>query len=156
MKVKIFFIFITFLCLVLSGCNNSKSEEVKWFDSESNAIQNGLKKEGISEEDIISNYDINGELFLIYKKEDNDQLLVGLANIANKDDKYRWYRNDSYVNVKKNTNISLITKDLSGNEFTFYTGIAEEKEITVKTNLGDINPFVDENTGIYYFLISNN
>lgn len=155
MKINKFVIFITFLGLVLSGCNNPKSEEARWFDSENDAIQNGLEEEGLNKGNIISKYDVDGELFLIYKKEENNQLLVGLSNIANKDNKYRWYRNDSYVNVKNDANVNLITQGLSENEFIFYTGMTEEKTVTLETDLGNINPYVDQDTGIYYYLSSN-
>ena len=151
MKMKRYFIFIIF-CLVLSGCTNSKSEEIRWFNTKNDAIQYGLKEEGISKKDIISRYDIDGELFLVYKKEEGSKLLVGLSNIANKNNKYSWYRNDAYVEVKGNIQISLITKALSGNEFNFYTGITKEKELTIKTELGDISPHIDEKSGIYNFI----
>ncbi len=132
--MKKLLIYIAFLCLILSGCENI-NKEIKWFNSQNEAIQYGMKEEGISKENIISNFDLDGELFIIYKKEEGNQLLVSLSNIAIKDNKYAWYRNSPYVNVQKDINIEQKTENFSGKELVFYTGIAEKGWIFYKNKI---------------------
>ncbi|KAA0966345.1 hypothetical protein FQ087_08950 [Sporosarcina sp. ANT_H38] len=155
MKMKNCFILIIF-CLIINGCTNSKKEEVKWFETENEAIQYGLNEEGLNSDDVISELEMNGELFIVFKKQEDSHLLVGLSNIAQKKNKFRWYRSNSFVAVEENINIGLITKTLSGKQFNFYTGISEGEETVIDTSAGNINPNIDVESGIYYFISNIN
>ncbi|MBB4826358.1 hypothetical protein HNO89_003617 [Sporosarcina luteola] len=151
--MKRLLVFILFLGAILSGCNKAEHNERKWFDSQDEAIQNGLKVEGISQDDIISSYDLNGELFIVFKKEIDGKLVVGVSNIANKDDQYIWYRNGAYLHAQKDITAYLSTKSFFGNEFVFYSGMTDQDSIRIG-KFDSITPFIDKKTGIYYFLSS--
>lgn len=153
-KVKgyIFLVFL-FLFLILNGCNKLEKNKMNWFKTPDEAIQYGLKEEKIGEEDIIGKLKLNGEQFIVFKKEENSKSLVGLSNIAKKEKKYQWYRSNAYTEVDDHDiRISFVTKTLSKKKFDFYLGKVKGKEFTIETNLGEVTPKIDKKTNIYYFI----
>ena len=133
--------------VMLSGCTTN--EKLTWFNNKDEAIQFGIEEEGIEQEDIIAELESGEEQFIVYKKEENDEMLIGLSNIAKSKQKYAWYRSDAYIKVQDDVQVILKTKAFSGNEYNFYVGMSEDRE---RTGLKDA--LIDEKTGIYYYIES--
>lgn len=139
------------LILLLTSCNQEK-DKMKWFTTKEAAINYGLHEENLNKENIIGELKCNNEIFVVFNSGGKDNNLIGLSNLAKKDNEFLWYRSNPYTKVDRDIKISFIAKTFSNKEFYFYTGKANGKTITIETNEGTVKPFVDENTQIYYYI----
>ncbi|MDF2036464.1 hypothetical protein P2R12_05580 [Cytobacillus oceanisediminis] len=147
--------------LALTGCSALASDgasEMKWFETKEESIEYGLKEEKIKKEDIIGEVSENGETFIIYKKQLEEGLGVGVSSISEKDGQYAWYDPDQDVLVKNDevkkysSQISWGTETQSGKTFTIYTGVSDEGTPVVKTETGEVSPTIENKTGIYFYI----
>nr|WP_263326957.1 hypothetical protein [Neobacillus sp. Marseille-Q6967] len=117
------------------------------------AIEYGLKEEDVTKQELIGKVEENGEIFIFYKKQLKDGVGLGVSTINEKNGKYAWFRTDQdiLVNLSK---ISWETKTLSGKKFLIYTGITKNENITIETRKGNVEPKIDKDNGIYYYVES--
>ncbi|MGJ7912594.1 hypothetical protein [Neobacillus sp. LXY-1] len=146
---------ILLIVLITTGCSVlvNENENVKWFKDVDKAINYGLKEENVHKKDVIGKVKDNGELFIFYKKQLKNGIGLGVSNISKRNGKYTWYRAnpDVLVNVSK---ISWETKTLSNKKFVIFTGVTKDKNIAIETKKGMVNPKIDSNNGIYYYVES--
>jgi hypothetical protein len=149
--------------LMITGCSasaNEETKELKWYKTKEETIEHGIKEEKIKNEDIIGEVTENGETFVIYKKDLENGLGVGVSSISEKDGKYAWYDADQDVVVKDEnkddyfSQISWGTKTESGKSFTVYTGVSEEESPIIETKTTEVSPTIDKKTGIYFYIES--
>lgn len=147
--------------LALTGCSalaSDESTETKWFETKEETIDYGIKEEKIKKEDIIGEVSENGETFIIYKKQLEEGLGVGVSSISENEGQYAWYDPDQDVLVKNDevkqysSQISWGTETQSGKTFTIYTGVSEAEAPVVKTKTGEVSPTIDNKTGIYFYI----
>lgn len=57
-----------FLLIWLAGCASAQEaeEQTKWVNSEQKAIENGIRYESITKDDIIDKIDLNGEQVVVF------------------------------------------------------------------------------------------
>ena len=115
----------------LTGCSaivDNGASELKWYKTKEETIDHVIKEEKMKKEDIIGEVSENGETFVIYKKQVDEGLGVGVSSISEKEGKFAWYDPDQDVHVKNDkvkkysSQISWGTTTQSGKEFTIYTG----------------------------------
>ena len=147
------YILIIYVFLILSGCTNSTSDDVGWFQKKSEAIEYGLKQENIKSDDIVGEININGDIFVVFKHGKTDKFTVGVSNVAQKDHKYKWIRSSSLVEISDKVSVNFFTESNSGNEYEFYIGLSQGRGAKINTNEGEIFPIIDPNTNIYYYII---
>ncbi|MGE7183975.1 hypothetical protein ACQKKK_08180 [Peribacillus sp. NPDC006672] len=147
--------------IALTGCSaiaNDEASELKWFKTIEETIDHGIKEEKIKKEDIIGEVSENGETFVIYKKQLEEGLGVGVSSISEQGGKFTWYDPDQDVLVKNDkvkkysSQISWGTKTQSGKNFTIYTGLSKEQNPIVKTQTSEVSPTIDTETGIYFYI----
>ncbi|QGQ45443.1 hypothetical protein [Metabacillus sediminilitoris] len=147
--------------LALTGCSalaNDEASELKWFKTKEETIDHGIKEEKMKKEDIIGEVSENGETFVIYKKQLEEGLGVGVSSISEQDGKYAWYDPDQDVLVKNNkvkkyfSQINWGTTTQSGKSFTIYIGVSEDQSPIVKTSTSEVSPAIDKKTGIYFYI----
>lgn len=150
--------------LTITGCSafaSNKGSDLTWYNTKVEAINHGLKEEGIKKEDIIGDVTENEETFIIFKKKLDDGIGVGVSNIGEKDGEFTWYDADQDVLVKDEkvnkyaSQISWESKAFSGRTVTIYTGMSSDQRPLIKTSNGELSPTVDKNTGIYFHIESN-
>jgi len=147
------------ILFIIAGCTTKTSEEIKWYKNEQKAIEEGLKDEGLKNKDILGKVKENGEEFIFYKQDNEDGVAVSVASIGRENDKYAFYNIDSYVQVKDNRNknysseINWETHTQSDKNFIAYTGtIKGKKNYSIQTQLGLVTPYINKDTGIYYYI----
>ncbi|MBO1513642.1 hypothetical protein [Metabacillus bambusae] len=147
--------------LALTGCSalaNDGASELKWFKTKEETIDHGIKEEKMKKEDIIGEVSENGETFVIYKKQLEEGLGVGVSSISEQDGKYAWYDPDQDVLVKNDkvkkysSQINWRTTTQSGKTFTIYTGVSEDQSPIVKTPTSEVSPTIDKKNGIYFYI----
>ncbi|MCK1999870.1 hypothetical protein MZM54_00550 [[Brevibacterium] frigoritolerans] len=147
--------------LALTGCSaiaDDGASELKWFKTKEETINYGIKEEKIKKEDIIGEVSENGETFVIYKKQLEEGLGVGVSSISQQEGKYAWYDPDQDVLVKNekvnkySSQISWGTSTQSGKDFTIYTGLSEDQSPIVDTQTSEVSPTIDKETGIYFYI----
>ncbi|WP_257006606.1 hypothetical protein [Bacillus licheniformis] len=72
-----------FLLIWLAGCASAQEaeEQTKWVNSEQKAIENGIRYESITKDDIIDKIDLNGEQVVVFRFGDSEGEGIGLAHI---------------------------------------------------------------------------
>ncbi|HZH62866.1 MAG TPA: hypothetical protein VEY70_25575 [Metabacillus sp.] len=147
--------------IALTGCSalaNDGASELKWFETKEEAIDYGIKEEEMKKEDIIGEVNENDETFVIYKKQLDEGLGVGVSSISVKNGQYAWYHSDQDVLVRNDkakkyaSQINWETTTQSGKDFTIYTGISEDESPIVKTPNSEVSPTIDKKTGIYFYI----
>ncbi|MBT2755855.1 hypothetical protein J7E71_07830 [Mesobacillus foraminis] len=154
-------VLILLLTIALAGCASKDSEELKWFDTDNEAIEYGLKLEDAKQSDVLGEMESDGEHFVVYKDPvpDEDGIAISTVNIAEENGKYAWYRANSYVKITdKNPQhnikqVSYDTKTRSGKDFLVYAGYTKNEKITLETPEGSIQPKIDPSTGIYFSVV---
>ena len=149
--------------LALAGCSVSANENLEWFKTKQDSIDYGKIEEKIKESDIIGDITLEGETFVVYKKQLGDGIGVGVSNITENNGKYAWYTPDQDVLVKNNSiekyssQISWVTNTQSGKSFTIYIGISEdESPIILTANSEEVSPTtIDRESGIYFYITPN-
>lgn len=128
-KVKVVLPFAIAM-IALTGCSaiaDNGTSELKWYKTKEETINHGIKEEKIKKEDIIGEVSENGETFVIYKKQFEEGLGVGVSSISEQEGKFAWYDPDQDVLVKNDkvkkysSQISWGTTTQSGKDFTIYT-----------------------------------
>ncbi|USG64520.1 hypothetical protein NDK47_20570 [Brevibacillus ruminantium] len=154
------FVFMTIV--ILSGCSIGNEDSFVWFPSPEAAIQNGLKQEEINESDLLSTVETDGETLLIFKQNVPDGTIVGIASLRKKDGQFAWYRENDPVLVKHldgtaSPSIIIEIHTHSKKAFYVYLGVTNsaENKITLR-NGNKVQPAVDQNSGIYYYVESGN
>ena len=68
----------------LAGCASAQEaeEQTKWVNSEQKAIENGIRYESITKDDIIDKIDLNGEQVVVFRFGDSEG--EGLASHTSK------------------------------------------------------------------------
>lgn len=162
-KMKVVLPFVIAM-IALTGCSaiaNDGFRELKWFKTKEETIDHGIKEEKMKKEDIIGEVSENGETFVIYKKQVEEGLGVGVSSISEKEGKFAWYDPDQDVLVKNDkvkkysSQISWGTTTQSGKEFTIYTGLSEDQSPIVKTTNSEVSPAIYKKTGIYFYIEPN-
>ncbi|WP_374717424.1 hypothetical protein [Neobacillus sp.] len=145
---------VVLLAVVLSivGCTTFTHNDLQWFKSKQEAIDHGIKEEGIEKQDVFGEIEDSGETFIFYKKELEEGLSVGVSSISKKDSKYAWYDSDQDYYIENVNGVSWETKTQSGKSFTIYAGLSNGKNRTINTPNGPISPNIDKETGIYYYV----
>ncbi|MGD6943945.1 hypothetical protein ACQCT6_18170 [Cytobacillus gottheilii] len=148
---------ILLIIVILSGCSASAQQNIKWFDSETDAIEYGIKQEGIEKEDIVEKITIKEDKFVVYKFNSPDGEGVAIANINNKDNQFAWDRTTPNLIVKSEGGTLKSHTDVkgaSGEKYIFYTGAFDnEEEKTIDTDKEkNISPKVINDSNLYYFL----
>lgn len=147
--------------LTLIGCSslaNNGANELKWFKTKEETIDHGIKEEKMKKEDIIGEVSENGETFVIYRKQLEEGLGVGVSSISEQEGKYAWYDPDQDVLVKNDkvkkysSQISWGTTTQSGKTFTIYTGVSGDEGPIIKTETSEVSPTIDKKTGIYFYI----
>ena len=137
-------------------CSCSQYESIRWFSTRESAIQHGLTSEGISRDDIIGTLNKDGECFVIYKKETLTGVAIGVVNIAEKDDKFTWYRSSNPAVVMDNdlrtVDVNWELTTLSNKTFTFYTGISHNSNVTIVTKNALATPLLNKENSVYYYI----
>src|SRR5688500_14008786 len=83
------------ILFTVTGCSESDNDElryIKWFKTEEEAINYGIKEEQIKKEDILGKIKQNQETFVFFKEEEKEGISVSLANIIKQDKQYAWDR----------------------------------------------------------------
>ena len=149
---------ILLLLLIITGCSNGNDNKLKWFTTQDQAINQGIKDGDLNtKENIDGEMKENGETFVFYKlEEENKDIVIGIANIAKQNGKYAWYRESANIGIKSGNNpstpVSWDTETQSGKKFTAYTGTAEDKNIPIETEGGEVTPKINEKFGVYYYI----
>lgn len=147
--------------LALTGCSalaNDGASELKWFETKEEAIDYGIKEEEMKKEDVIGEVIENEETFVIYKKQLDEGLGVGVSSISLKNGQFAWYHSDQDVLVRNDkakkyaSQISWGTTTQSGKIFTVYTGISEKENPIIRTETSEVSPEIDSKTGIYFYI----
>ncbi|PGA19481.1 hypothetical protein COL65_08310 [Priestia aryabhattai] len=152
------FLTILLLLLIITGCSNGNDNKLKWFTTQDKAINQGIKDGDLNtKENIVGEMKENGEIFVFYKlEEENKDIVIGIANIAKQNGKYAWYRESANIGIKSGNNpstpVSWDTETQSGKKFTAYTGTAEDKNIPIETEGGEVTPKINEKFGVYYYI----
>ncbi|WP_027408481.1 hypothetical protein [Anoxybacteroides tepidamans] len=145
----------------VSGCSESNNDElryIKWFKTEQEAIDYGIKEEWIKREDILGKIEQNHETFVFFKEEEKEGTAISLANIIKQDKQYAWDRiKISWLIKPHNDNhsheVSWEFETQSKKKFIVYTGTTEKQSISIKTKNGaTVKPKVDTDSGIYYYI----
>jgi len=144
---RILYLFIFFI--IVTGC--SAKEDIVWFDTIDEAIEYGLKLENIEKRDIINKVYEKGELFIFFKASGGP--VLGVANIAEKNGKYTWFRGEPLVFVN-NPLISWETETYSKDTFNIYTGVLESENMTIQTQYRAVTPYIDKTNNIFYYVES--
>ncbi|MCM3674761.1 hypothetical protein M3699_12905 [Peribacillus simplex] len=147
--------------IALTGCSaiaDDGAGELKWFKTKEETINHGIKEEKMTKDDIIGEVSENGETFVIYKKQLEEGLGVGVSSISQQKGKFAWYDPDQDALVKNDkvkkysSQISWGTTTQSGKDFIIYTGLSEEQSPIVKTQTSEVTPTFDTVTGIYFYI----
>ncbi|MEY9868933.1 hypothetical protein ABIE66_004312 [Peribacillus sp. B2I2] len=159
-KVKVVLPFAIAM-IALTGCSaiaDNGTSELKWYKTKEETINHGIKEEKMKKEDIIGEVSENGETFVIYKKQFEEGLGVGVSSISEQEGKFAWYDPDQDVLVKNDkvkkysSQISWGTTTQSGKDFTIYTGLSEDQSPIVKTQTSEVSPAIDKESGIYFYI----
>ncbi|MEC1261007.1 hypothetical protein P9D34_11175 [Bacillus swezeyi] len=152
-----------FSLLLLTGCSMAKenNKEDKWFNSEQEAIEDGIKYENITKNDILDKINLNGKKVIVFRFSESDGKGICIAYINHKNNKYQWYRDLNYVILKSdnpnigNLNASTEFKTPKGESYKLYIGVADKSNFKLKTDIGHkVTPNIDEKTGMYYYIMS--
>jgi len=149
---------MSLLVLIITGCSNVNDNKLKWFKTQDEAINQGIREGDLNnKENIIGKIKENGETFVFYKlEEEKKDIVVGMANLAKQDGKYAWYRENANIGIKSGNNpstpVSWDTETRSGKKFTAYTGTAEAENISIETETGEVTPQINKKFGIYYYI----
>jgi len=151
---------LLFLILFLfSGCSSPtfQKEITKSFNDENKAIKYGLNLEGLKEQDIIENIQLEkGEKIVLYKFRRAEGIAVGIGTIIQKNTTYTWKNKLPKVIIKqKKYNISANTtiKSHSNKSYELYLGVTNKENFTLKMPNGNtVTPNIDPATDIYYYL----
>lgn len=154
------FLSLTMILIIVTGCSALANDDLKWFKTLDEAIEYGIKEEELKKQDVIGEVKENGETFIFYKKKLDEGLGIGVASISEQNGQFAWYRSSQDVLVKNDntenysSEISWDTKTQSEKSFTVYTGIKKEQNFSINTPKGEVNPEIDKNTGIYFYIES--
>ncbi len=160
MKKLMIFLFLLFL---LAGCTSKTNEEIKWFKSQDEAIDYGLKYEEIQKNDILEIIDLKDENVVVFKFDDSDGKGICIAHLIRKDNQYQWYRDLQKVILKSNNpnvgnlNVTADFKTIKGQKkYKLYMGVVEGSNFTINTDTElNVKPKIDQDTGMYYYIIQN-
>lgn len=157
--MKKFFSLLLIIFLV-QGCSALAKDDLTWFQTLNEAVDHGIKEEGLKEKDILGEVKEDGETFIFYKKYVEDGLGIGIASISEKNGQFAWYKSNPDTLVKNDakedysSEINWDTKTQSEKSFTVYAGTINEQDITIETAKGEVTPEIDKDTGIYYYIES--
>lgn len=156
---------IALLFVLVSGCSmfTNGDGKLKWFDTQEEAINNGLKEERILKSDILGQLKSNGEVFVFYTTDVPEGSAVGVASISRNNGKFAWYRPNASVLVKydktdknKAPNLSFDIKTRSEKKFKGYLGMTKLKSFTLETDNGEvITPKINKKSQIYFYIEPN-
>lgn len=152
---------VLLIIISISGCSSSDSNEMKRFKTEEEAINYGIKEEGIKKENIIGKAEQNHETFVFLKEEEKEGIDVSLANIIKKDKQYAWDRIGASSLIKHNNGspspeVSWEFETQSKKKFTVYSGTTTNQKISIETKSGQtVEPKVDKDSGIYFYIESS-
>ncbi|MGM0923038.1 MAG: hypothetical protein ACQEWW_17800 [Bacillota bacterium] len=140
---------LSLFILLLSGCNTTENDKLKWFESEEEAITNGIIEESIKETDILGKVKRDGEVFVFFKQGS----AINLANIAKKDTRYAWYRSNAYTEIGKSLRVEWDTITYSGKKFWVVVGSKKDDEGLNNAKEGSVLPETNNELGIYYTVV---
>jgi len=146
------------LFLIITGCSffTTGKDELKWFHTLNEAVENGAMAEGITMNDIIGKVEQVGEVLVVYKKDVPDGLAVGVASISQRDGTYSWFRESNPVLIKnidgQEFSIKTEISTQSSKRFAVYLGIASEQNKTINITIGTVTPIVDKESQIFYYI----
>lgn len=65
---------LLFLAILVAGCASAQEndEQTKWVNSEQEAIEDGIRYENITKDDIIDKIDLNGEQVVVFRFGDSE------------------------------------------------------------------------------------
>ncbi|MBM7661170.1 hypothetical protein JOC85_001942 [Bacillus mesophilus] len=92
---KIFYFFV-FILVLLTGCAFQGNEEIVWYETKEQAIDEGLQLEGITREEILSIEELDGETIVFYEYDKS----LGVASITQSAQGYSWYRSRGYTDLE--------------------------------------------------------
>lgn len=151
------FVFI-FTSMLLFGCNQTVQNKIPTYSNIQEAIKGGLQQEGVTNNAIISQKEIDNNVFIFYLE--NDALGVGTINTKNKN--YMWYRGQQYMNIENNGNSSpflegtIETQDKK--KYQIIVGKINDnstKEVVVTENMNRSIVPVDKKSRIFYYIKSD-
>ncbi|WP_195259022.1 hypothetical protein [Bacillus paralicheniformis] len=149
---------LLFLAILVAGCASAQEndEQTKWVNSEQEAIEDGIRYENITKDDIIDKIDLNGEQVVVFRFGDSEGEGICLAHIKRENGKYQWYRDLNYAIVKsdhpktESAEASSPFTTPKGSKYTLYTGDAARLNGTFETDDGlHLEAVVDQKTGMY-------
>lgn len=140
---------LSLFILLLSGCNTSENDKLKWFESEEEAINYGIIEESLNETDILGKIIRDGEVFVFFKQGS----AINLANIAKKDTRYAWYRANAYTEINKSHRVEWDTITYSGKKFWVVAGSKKDDEGLNNAIEGSVLPETNNELGIYYTVV---
>ncbi|MFD1205020.1 MULTISPECIES: hypothetical protein [Sporosarcina] len=137
----------------LSGCQSNQT-----FSTYEEALEFGLTEEGITKNEIVDEFKLNEEKFIIYVVPNAEGDAIRIANISLENNDYIWKPAGSKVSlVIRNSNptetlsVEGEIESISGKNFIVNLGTYKDKNEIIKNEDGEVvNPKFDENRKIYY------
>lgn len=140
--------------LFLTGCN--KQDDLKEFNSESEALQYGKEESSKIVEYIDESKLLNNEKIIFYLFRTKEGEGIGTGTLVHKNNKVSWVKFDNDVVVKQSkgsTDIHYEIETPSGTKYEFYSGVTKNDNITIETQTNyNIKPNIYKNSDIYYYL----
>lgn len=153
-KITFLLIIMSVVGLLLTGC--TEKENLKAFDSESEAVEYGIKKSPEIIEILGESKYVYNEKIMVYLFRTNKGEGLGTASLIQKKKKVSWITNGNGALVKQtkgNTTIEKVIESASGIKYDFYAGVAKNSNISIETRTDyDVKPHIDKKSNIYYYL----
>ncbi|MRX57063.1 hypothetical protein GJU41_24315 [Bacillus idriensis] len=154
------FVLLFFLSLLI-GCS-ANEDHIKWFATKEEAIQHGLKEEGLSAGNLLGKIQSDGELFVFFKRKMKDGEAAGIVHLRESNGKYAWYKSNAevqvkYKNRKKAPHVSFELKTYSDKAYKAYFGSADSADMAISTDYGpEVTPEIDKESQIYFYIVPMN
>jgi hypothetical protein len=87
---------IVFLLVLFTGCTRHEIEQIVWYETKEQAIEQGLQLEGVDSEGVLSIEELDGETIVFYDYENS----LGVASITESAKGYSWYRSRGYTDLE--------------------------------------------------------
>ena len=135
--------------LFISGCATLVKEDTKWFDTEEEAISNGLKEAGLDKDDILGAVTRDKQKFIFFKNE----AAIGLAHLAKVNNRFSWVKESPYTVIGQSNRVKWDTKTYSGEKFWVIAGTIKDQSPVIETNNGNIVPEINKKENIYFTIV---
>lgn len=135
MRKTVGLLLTSFLLTFLTGCSGNEYN-LEWHETKEEALSHGTDKEGIENSSILSIEEIDEETIVFYEFEGS----FGVANIAENDEGYAWYRSTNHVGFSGEGPYATIGYSFetdSGNEISVLVGKAFDDNISKMRLSGD-------------------